>query len=952
MKQTRLSALLLAALSFVACQDDPTDPDAGGGSSAAISGVTFRGTSTFAATGSSKEAFDMLWQADADRIGLFVVSGETVRTNNAYYAAATGTEKTTTFVSPAPSKSLVWDEGAGAQDIYAYYPFRMSYSDPHAVPVSIPAAQSGAAGDVSGLRKMIKLHASALGVTPDTREVDLDFRSFFAIVELKISTSVVVPAVQRLRLRADAGVTLAFADGTIDLTSGAVTLNPEVKPSNLIEYTFSNPVSFSTTPVSVFLAVNPLARGLNLDVEVDYGIDRTIGLGRIVVPETGIEAGMVTGYDLAFVYEGPVSNSVNLSADGTANTYIVNKAGTSYRFRADVKGNGVARTFSWTEADGTQITRSYGDGDLAIAPADVRLLWYNSLDAEQGWVDRSPVEQGSVTYEFGWCSFSTPEPFVEGNAVLAAYDTDGTVLWSWNIWALENYDADAAARQVAGFVFMDRNLGAMAGADAMNAADKAEAAHAIGNYYQWGRKDPFPAPAEYDDTGYGHTNEMFWGVPTYTPEESLRQDFSSSTWGGSADMMFGSDAAANSWPLSTKIGSGFDTERGVAESVKYPYRWMSWTGSDCAGGNYFWMLDYNGLTGEMKNGWRYLWGAPEFQGENALADNLKTIYDPCPVGWKVSSAKGYATAFRGAEATKWNGRYSAKYDLYFPATGQRQAGFGGSQIRSLGGTSMVALSSANVDAATLKRADGSSVTSWNTYPGAGYNVRCIREEVTNVSGTGPRCVLIGNSITEVWAARTNNKTFFTDNDYLPKGISGETSGQIKARFDNDVLMNDPACVHIACGVNDMAENDGKAHTNEEIFENIKEMAEKGAAAGMKVVIGSTPPANHCWWKDEAWNAQHNNIGQRVVELNKLLKAYAEERGFVYADYHTALKDDDNDLKVEYRISPTDHVHPGALGYAVMEKILKEAVDKALYDPNAVKPGGGTTEDFEKWEGWQ
>lgn len=129
------------------------------------------------------------------------------------------------------------------------------------------------------------------------------------------------------------------------------------------------------------------------------------------------------------------------------------------------------------------------------------------------------------------------------------------------------------------------------------------------------------------------------------------------------------------------------------------------------------------------------------------------------------------------------------------------------------------------------------------------------------------------------------------------------------------------------------------------------MAETGAARGFKIVIGSTPPANRIWWQSEEWNAAHADLGQRVVELNRLLKQYAEERGFVYADYHSALKDDQNGLKLEYSWTPDDRVHPSAAGYAVMEKILKKAVDKALFDPNATD-GDGQIDDLDKWEGWE
>ena len=659
--------------------------------------------------------------------------------------------------------------------------------------------------------------------------------------------------------------------------------------------------------------------------------DKTLDAQRSYVRRIGLN---LAGENV--VREEVILPTVDLSAAGTANTYIVNKAATLYTFKATVKGNGVARSFTWNETDGTQITRGYTEADLAIEPARVALLWYNTPKPADGWSHASPIVEDFLVYEDGYVKFLTSSPFVPGNAVIAAYDESNTIIWSWNIWAVEGYDPDANVRNVAGYYMMDRNLGAIAGPEVMNNADKREAAWAIGNYYQWGRKDPFPAAAEYDDSGYGE--EMYWGLPTYTTVAELAQDFSGTSW-GSSDMMFGSNAAANCRPLGTILGTGFTTEQGVAESIAYPYRWISYEGSDCRWNEYLWMFDYNNATtSEAKGSWRYLWGAPEIDKLDGN-DNDKTIYDPCPVGYKVAPAYAYAFALANVESGAW-GCYNTLYDIYFPYTGQRQAGFGGSQIRSLTG-SMLAYSSACVSETTLYKGQAGGVTTWNTYMGAGYNIRCVKEG--NGSYTfahvGPRCVLIGDSISRMW--NSNDPSFFTDQYLLGKGIDGQTTEQIKARFFNDVIVQDPKCVHIACGINDMANNDGANRTNEGIFENIKEMAEMAASKGIKVIIGSTPPANYIWWLDEEWNAA-NDVAQRVIDLNVMLKAYAEERGFGYADYHSVLKDDADGLKKEYQV---DAVHPNLEGFKVMEAVFMPVFDQVMYNPDAVG-GDGQLDDFE------
>ncbi|MDE5889963.1 MAG: hypothetical protein K2H10_03005, partial [Bacteroidales bacterium] len=51
-----------------------------------------------------------------------------------------------------------------------------------------------------------------------------------------------------------------------------------------------------------------------------------------------------------------------------------------------------------------------------------------------------------------------------------------------------------------------------------------------------------------------------------------------------------------------------------------------------------------------------------------------------------------------------------------------------------------------------------------------------------------------------------------------------------------------------------------------------------------------------------------------------------------AEYWSALVDENNDLKEEYRFTgwgQNDHVHPNAAAYAIMEPILVKAVNKAI-----------------------
>lgn len=159
----------------------------------------------------------------------------------------------------------------------------------------------------------------------------------------------------------------------------------------------------------------------------------------------------VTGYDNNFSLSGAVS----LDTKGTSNCYIVSQSGT-YCFSA-VKGN--SSTSVGTVASAEVLWESFG---TATSP------------------QRKDLVQGAQ-YSNGKIYIKVPSTFCEGNAVVAAKNANGTILWSWHIW-LTDAPAEQVYKNSAGTV-MDRNLGAVSATPGDVGA--------LGLLYQWGRKDPF-----------------------------------------------------------------------------------------------------------------------------------------------------------------------------------------------------------------------------------------------------------------------------------------------------------------------------------------------------------------------------------------------------------------------------------------------------------------------------
>ena len=144
-----------------------------------------------------------------------------------------------------------------------------------------------------------------------------------------------------------------------------------------------------------------------------------------------------------------------------ANCYIVTKAGT-YAFKA-VKGNS-------------------GESVGSVASAEV--LW------ESFGTDVAPAVGdliSSVSYKDRHIVFKTTDK--KGNAVIAAKDASGKILWSWHIW-LTDQPKEHVYNNNAG-TMMDRNLGATSAARGDVGA--------LGLLYQWGRKDPFLGSSSISD---------------------------------------------------------------------------------------------------------------------------------------------------------------------------------------------------------------------------------------------------------------------------------------------------------------------------------------------------------------------------------------------------------------------------------------------------------------------
>ena len=200
-------------------------------------------------------------------------------------------------------------------------------------------------------------------------------------------------------------------------------------------------------------------------------------------------------------------------------------------------------------------------------------------------------------------------------------------------------------------------------------------------------------------------------------------------------------------------------------------------------------------------------------------------------------------------------------------------------------------------------------------PAADWANLCRYRDINRTVAQPLRAVFIGDSITEWWMPSA--PALFAPG-VIDRGISGQTSGQILARFYQDVVRLHPRVVHILCGTNDIAGNGGP--TSPDDYANaVLAMVDMARANGIGVVLGAIPPAGAFGWRTGLRPAA------QIIAINIWLRALAQQRGLAFADYHTAMAGPDGAMKPGLS---SDGVHPNAAGYAVMLPIARAALDQA------------------------
>ena len=242
-----------------------------------------------------------------------------------------------------------------------------------------------------------------------------------------------------------------------------------------------------------------------------------------------------------------------------------------------------------------------------IRPVTAHLLWESQL----GLIS-------DIELKFGYVRFKLPDTTARGNAVIAVYDDAGKVLWSWHIWITDTPSEQSFAAGEHTITMLDRNIGATKAT--CSSANDALATYGL--YYQWGRKDPSMGPPTYN---YSPINLNT--APYY--------DFSSDEKTAAEVTQFAEPTLRNS------VENPMYLILPTAQPLSYIFNWT--------------YLRYD-----------FLWGY-----DTATGMTTKTIYDPCPYGYRVPSSELSALFSLGSGSVGTYG-YTRTVDgkqFFFPYAG-------------------------------------------------------------------------------------------------------------------------------------------------------------------------------------------------------------------------------------------------------------------------------------------
>lgn len=295
-----------------------------------------------------------------------------------------------------------------------------------------------------------------------------------------------------------------------------------------------------------------------------------------------------------------------LDEEGTSNCYIVSPYAGKYSFDATVMGvgaRGIIDAGTFRDADNNLLTQANGAG---IYPKSAKLIWQDI--------------EGLIT-QVAFNSTTNRVEFVKGtgngNALIAVYDggdpnsENAKCLWSWHIWCTEQPEEQKYVLPTNGetysgkqYYVLDRNLGAT--------SVQANSIKSVGLHYQWGRKDPMIGKVSLTEGK---------DAPVYNVRDKQIE--------------------LENVVMNPNVS-------GIQYAIQNPEKFI-----EC--------IQHGSMEDHYNDTWipyseelYNLWGIPV---QDYKVEAVKTIYDPCPVGYMVPQTDFVASFYKSGVGSEMDNLY-------------------------------------------------------------------------------------------------------------------------------------------------------------------------------------------------------------------------------------------------------------------------------------------------------
>ncbi|MFA5714018.1 MAG: fimbrillin family protein [Bacteroidales bacterium] len=562
-----------------------------------------------------------------DRLGLFEKVGNFYKNNsNIEFTLVDGAESTeATFTGNA-----VTFKGWAKEDkeIFAYYPYDPKRALAHDLLFTLPSDQiQNVDNPGEHIAELNCLYAATSVVdSRDNSKVSLEFQSLLA----KVDFDIVNEASQSMEISGASfaslfGTNIFYTDGVFNFNLMEFDASLAAGKRSSMEVELSNTVvvpAGGSYKISLLIFPMLLPKGSGTFVLLKNDV-QDLFFPTVIEDPDGFyyESGKSYTHTLTINEESfivPELTSVELPQG--QNCYLVrppDSYGETIQYLIPVTR---VNEF-WNNSVGNNPSNSIGVQTNWVA----ELIWKNVdyRDRSMQLIELSPDRTtGTGTGDFIGVNVNYKPSELYGSAVIGIKKADaffrpvGDYLWSWHVW-VSDYDGQLVdASGVQGYEIMDRNLGAK------NAFPGDPGA--LGFYFQWGRKDPIIG-VDYDYWLNGGTQ--------------------------------GAEPTDYVWP--SVVGKSPETGN-VPFTVNNPTTIIRCT-------------DPSGSETPEDGLYDWQW-APVGGGTSTLWQNtVKTLYDPCPKGYKVARRNSFDGINPGSFPIDLVNRGRTYGDAWFPFCGYRSS---------------------------------------------------------------------------------------------------------------------------------------------------------------------------------------------------------------------------------------------------------------------------------------